>query len=106
MIQLGWRPNGGPGGAPSSPTDLRAEALSRRRVRLEWTDASDDESAFVVEMRRGQSAFEVARVTSADVTGIEIGGLRPDRRYVFRVKARNGAGDSRYSNRAVVRTPS
>jgi hypothetical protein len=106
VIELGWRPDGGSGAAPDAPRGLEARALSRRRVRLEWIDRSHDETSFVVEGRRGSAPFEELRSAGAGAREIEIGGLKPGSRYAFRIKARNSAGDSGYSNRAVVRTPS
>jgi titin len=105
VIELGWRADTSGGTPPNAPAELTAAALSRRRVRLDWSDESEDESSFLIEMRRGNAPFDLVRTVGADSTRIEIGGLRPGSRYAFRVKARNGAGDSGYSNRAVARTP-
>jgi hypothetical protein len=104
VVALGWRP-GGAAGPPARPTGLQARALGPRRVGLTWVDRSGDETGFVVEIKRGSGSFEPVATAPADATGATVGGLAPRTRYVFRVRAQNGAGTSRPSNTSAATTP-
>lgn len=97
---------GGGGSAPAAPTNLAAAATSTTTVHLTWQDNASDETSFVVEYEQlGSSSFHQfggelpANTTAADVTG-----LAEATGYLFRVKARNGNGDSAYSNVASAAT--
>jgi hypothetical protein len=95
----------GPPRVPSAPSGLTATAVSRQQVQLTWRDNSTNEDTFRVEVKRGQQGFREVAIVSANETRIVLSNLLPGTRYVFRVRARNAAGFSRYSNQAAVRTP-
>ena len=81
-----------PGDVPEAPANLTATPTGATSVRLTWTDESDNENGFEVQVRpqggRWQAATRLpANTTSADVTGLDPGG-----RYDFRVRAYNRAG--------------
>ena len=108
VIQLGWRPSSPPTGKPSAPADLVATASTRRRVELTWRDRSTNETSFEVELRLGDrpgDPFRRVATVAADTTRAAIVGLQPGSRYVFRIRARNAAGVSAFSNRAIATTP-
>ncbi len=93
-----------PGEIPAAPANLTATPTGPSSVRLTWTDASDNENGFEVQVRpeggRWQAATRLpANTTSADVTGLEAG-----RRYDFRVRAYNRAGGAN-SNYVTVMLP-
>jgi hypothetical protein len=95
----------GGGNVPAAPSNLRATALSSTEVDLEWNDNSNNETAFRVEGRTGNGAFQDLGGVSANATGAVITNLEPGTAYTFRVRARNANGDSPYSNQATVTTP-
>ena len=89
---------------PAAPSSLAASALSPRQVQLQWHDNSSGQASFHIEMRIGSGFQEVAVVPGGTTAWVKRG-LRPHTRYVFRVRAKNTAGYSGYSNRASVLTP-
>ena len=104
VVQLGWKPSTG-GRAPAAPSALAAVARTSRRVRLTWRDNSSDEATFRVEMSRAGGAFSEIKSLPANTTTLLVTALAPNTRYSFRVRARNPAGASSYSNRVDVSTP-
>jgi hypothetical protein len=84
---------------PRQPLDLAAAAVSRTQVDLRWTDASGNETAFQVE-RNGA----VVATVPAGSTAFSDTGLAEDTAYTYRVRARNGAGASLWSNTASATT--
>lgn len=105
VVQLGWRGGGGGhDGVPAAPSSLAVTARGRRSLAISWSDVAG-EREYHVEMRRGASgAFREIAVVGADVTTFTATGLRPGTRYVFRVRARNAAGFSRWSPFAAAAT--
>ena len=66
------------------------------RVSLSWADNADNEDAFLIE-RNGQV---LAQTVNANVLEFTDTGLTGSTSYTYRVKARNAAGDSPWSNQA------
>jgi hypothetical protein len=96
---------GSGGSAPAAPSGLVASAFSDDEVDLGWNDNSDNESEFRVEMRQGTAgAFTDIGGVGASEEGATVSGLAPATLYQFRVRARNGSGDSPYSNTASATT--
>jgi len=85
------------------PADLQATALSESSVRLDWTDASDDEFGFRIEKKvpGGEYVF-VANVPAGTQT-YTVDDLFSGQPYVFTVAAYQEGGFS-YSNEASVVT--
>jgi Fibronectin type III domain/Matrixin len=73
---------------PAAPSELEAEGLSRS-VRLTWTDNSENETVFVVEVKKGKKYRAVATVKK-NVTTATVGGLAAGKSYTFRVTAKKG----------------
>ena len=71
---------------------------------LSW-DEVIGESGYRIELRRGAGDFSEIGQIAADATRLVVKGLQPGSRYAFRVRARNAAGFSPYSKRAVVVMP-
>jgi hypothetical protein len=95
----------GPAGtAPAAPLNLAAKFnRSDGRVRLTWTDASNNEDSFRVERSTDSVNFtSVAILTANTVTYFEAA-PQPAQRYYYRVLAVNSAG-ANASNIASVRT--
>ncbi len=77
---------------PAAPTNLIAAPLSSTEVRLVWTDASTDETGFIVEYREsGQTAWTTfGSELPADTTRVTVTGLVAGKGYAFRVFANHG----------------
>jgi hypothetical protein len=106
-VNLSCSGTGGGGGAPAAPSNLTAGAQSDTEVALSWRDNSNNESAFRVESRIGNSgAFTDIGSVPANSTGAVIEQLAADTTYNFRVRATNGSGNSAYSNVVSVTTES
>jgi hypothetical protein len=89
---------------PAPPTNLTATAFSSTQVDLTWTDASANETSFELERRTDTGIYtRVARPT-ANATTFRDSRLTPSIRYRYRLRAINAAGNSAYSNQAVVTT--
>jgi Fibronectin type III domain len=106
VIQRGWQPSTQPPPTPpAAPSNLQATALSQNRVALLWTDNSNNEQTFQVDMRTGAGAFTQVASLAAGVRATEVAGLAASTAYTFRVKAQNAAGSSAWSNTTTVTTP-
>lgn len=90
---------------PTAPGALSALAAEYDVIELAWSDNSNDETSFVLESSLDQSSWSEIATLAAGTTNYVQDGLQPDTTYYFRVKARNSAGDSGYSNTASARTP-
>jgi hypothetical protein len=90
---------------PSAPTNASATATSPSVVRLEWTDASNNEAGFRVERR--ETATEYRSITSLPPNSsvFQDGSVEPERTYLYRVIALNEGGESPASNEASVTVP-
>ena len=87
---------GEPPTPPAAPSGLSATATSDSTISLAWSDNSDNESVFQIE-RNGQLLSTTAASNS---TSFEDTGLAGETLYSYRVRARNSAGDSAWSNAA------
>jgi hypothetical protein len=89
----------------SAPGRLTAQPLSPTQIRLQWQDNSADETGFQVERSKDAAGpfVAVARV-AAGATGYTDAGLAAGAKYLYRVRAVNGAGTSAYSNLASTAT--
>lgn len=94
-----------PGGPIAAPTGLAATAVSGTRIDLAWTDASTNETGFLVERRSGAGAYaQIAALPAgtaahSDTTAAEL------TTYFYRVRATDGSAFSPYSNEASATTP-
>ncbi|MEM7048297.1 MAG: fibronectin type III domain-containing protein [Acidobacteriota bacterium] len=92
---------------PTAPTDLTAAALSSTTVELLWQDNADNETSYRIEQRTEGGGFvQIVNSLPANSEAFIVTGLTPLTLYDFRVRARNGGGNSGYSNIATLRTPS
>jgi hypothetical protein len=102
---------GGDGGGGSEPTTvpaapgaLSATPVSTSRVRLGWLDQSNDESSFEVQERTATGGWFQVETLPAGATTLEIVGIPEATFRAYRVRARNAAGASAWSNVAEVTT--
>jgi chitodextrinase len=94
-------PSEGP--VPATPTNLAAAAQSSTSILLSWTDASSDETGFLIEVQEDGSWLQAGEAT-ANATSYLHTGLAPNTSYTYRVYAFNGNGSSGPSNTATDRT--
>ena len=92
------------GAPPAAPSNLGATTLSSTEIGLDWQDNSNNENEFRVEIREGGGSFTDIGAVPADSVGVDVVNLDPNTTYDFRVRARNGAGNSGYSNQATATT--
>lgn len=88
---------------PTAPSGLAITEKEDKRLRLTWTDNSDDETGFKIE-KSATGAFageeELIATIGIDITDFLVRDLSPSTPYWFRVCAYNAAGDSSHSNTA------
>ncbi|HEX7185270.1 MAG TPA: fibronectin type III domain-containing protein [Thermoanaerobaculia bacterium] len=89
---------------PAAPSNLVAQVISSTEIRLTWADNSANEDNFRVEQLIS-GTFTQIQIPAANVTTTRVGGLKANTTYTFRVRAKNAAGYSGYSNNASVTTP-
>jgi titin len=87
--------------APAAPSSLTATVTSNTEVNLAWTDNSDSENGFTIEIKlASDTSFTEIDSVAANVTSYLSTGLNPNTPYVYRVRAFNITGNSAYSNEA------
>lgn len=87
---------------PADPAGLTATAdRSAKTISLRWTDASTDETHFVVERSLDGSTWTEYSALPAGTVAFEDHAVDFNKPYRYRVLARNQFGDSGYSNTAV-----
>lgn len=90
---------------PSAPTDLVATATGPTTVDLTWTDV-DGEQTYQLQRRitGAEEWGDAAAAIGTDVTTYSDTDLTSETSYEYRLRARNGAGDSEWSETAEVTT--
>ena len=89
---------------PAAPTELRAVALSKSRILLEWRDNSVNETRFEIQRSTG-GAFVAVGKANADAQRFLDSGLRRATTYTYRVRACNGSVCSPFSSSVSATTP-
>ena len=89
---------------PPAPTNLTATALSSSRIDLAWVDNATNEDGFRIErcLGAGCTAFTEIATVGPNVTLYANAGLTAGTGYSYQVRAYNVAGNSGYSNTAIV----
>jgi autotransporter-associated beta strand protein len=86
---------------PAAPGGLAASWFSDRQVNLLWTINSSTHTGFVIERRTGTGAYAVIATASMSVNTFNDITAVAGTSYTYRVRARNGNGDSLPSNEAI-----
>lgn len=90
--------------APDAPTNLQAAAVSNMRIDLTWTDNSDNEEAFIIQISTNNSTFTTIGEVKPNVTTYQSTSLKPETTYYYRIYATNSTGDSAVTESAKSRT--
>ena len=92
---------------PDAPTALTATAYSHAEVHLAWTDNADNEAIFDVERSTTGigGTYSPLGTGPANVTTYSDLSVVPEQEYCYRVRARNAAGPSAYTNMDCATTP-
>ncbi len=70
-----------------NPTDLRSVKNEKNAITLQWTDNSDDETGFVVELSTDGKEYNEAGRVAAGETTLKVENLEENKPYYFRVYA-------------------
>jgi hypothetical protein len=92
-------PNPPPAGLPAAPSQLTALQMPNNVVLVSWTDNSNNETQFSLELLSG-STWSAFRTVNANIITLTVNGYATGVAHVFRVRASNTAGFSAYSNTA------
>jgi titin len=78
--------------APAAPSNLVATAISTSQINLIWTDASNNETGFIIERSLdGTTGWSQIAAPAANATSYSNTGLAAGTKYFYRVRAMNGA---------------
>ena len=83
---------------PAKPTELRAKAIARDIALLTWADNATNEAEYHVEIRTAEQQWTDLGPVPPNATFLRIFSLQPETTYFFRLRAKNSAGWSPYSN--------
>ena len=89
-----------PSSVPVAPSNLLATVASASQINLSWSDNSNNETGFRIEMKLGADGTYREIGTVGANGDAQITGLSALTTYYFRVRAYNGGGNSGYSNEA------
>ena len=90
--------------APAAPGGLSASAASTTTIDLSWTDNADNETGFRVYRSADGLTFNAVATVGPDATSYADAMLLPGKKYYYRVKAYNDAGESAASPTASATT--
>ena len=85
---------------PSAPASLSASSGSSSQINLSWSDNSNNETGFDIERSGDGSNFSALASVDANITTYQNTGLVSNTKYYYRVRAKNSAGNSGWSNTA------
>lgn len=83
---------------PQPPSALAASAASSSQINLTWADNAKDETGFEVERSADGTNFAKIADAAANATSYANTGLNSSTKYYYRIRAKNSAGSSAYSN--------
>ncbi len=72
---------------PIEPTNFKARVVSSSRIQLTWTDASNDETGFEIQRRRGDTGFVPFAKVSSNVTKYDDTTVSENNLYLYRIRA-------------------
>ncbi|MVM39318.1 hypothetical protein GO730_20040 [Spirosoma sp. HMF3257] len=91
---------------PAAPARLTATVISTSQINLTWADLSTNESGFEIERSNSATAtFTKVGEVPANATTYEDKNLADNTQYCYRIRAKNAAGNSGYTDPACATTP-
>lgn len=88
-------------GPPAAPSNLVATASGCNTIVLNWTDNSSNENNFILQRALSLNGnYTTIASLAANTTTYTNSGLINGKRYYYRVRATNAAGNSSWSNKA------
>src|SRR3989344_7926364 len=85
---------------PVAPTNLKVDSATATRITISWTDNSNNETDFSIEMKMGASGAWTQTGTVGTNVATFLKNVTTGPTYYFRVRAHNVDGFSAYSNEA------
>lgn len=86
------------------PEGLAASSYGIKKVKLTWTDKSDNEAGFLVERKLTTGDFKTADTAKANTTAFIDSTVLTGTTYIYRIRSFNKSAISQYSNEAEVTT--
>lgn len=83
---------------PAAPSALQVTAVSATQLRADWSDHSDNEQGFEIELRKPDGSYQLTAAVGVDQTSVLLGGARGNGTRTYRMRAVNAGGASDYSN--------
>ena len=100
LVCLATAANAAAATKPARPTDLRAKATSTSEAKLTWSDNATDEWEYHLDIRSPGAEWSELGLLPPNVTYVSVFNLAAGKTYFFRLRGKNGAGWSSYSNEA------
>jgi thermitase len=91
--------------APTAPSNLAANAVSRTLANLNWSNTATNATTLRIQYGTDGVNFTDMATAQPNVTSASSTALYPNTRYYFRLRAENATGASAWSNVASVLTP-
>ncbi len=92
---------------PNNPSNLSASSLSSSQIDISWNDNSNNEDDFQIQRSlTGSGSWSQIAIVNANTTNYSNIGLNAITTYHYRVRARNTAGSSNWSNTSSATTQS
>lgn len=89
---------------PKPPSYPGATAISSSKIELTWEDNSDNETGFKIERKKSGEVYSQIKTMDKDITTYFDTGLTGSTKYIYRVRAYNNMGNSKYSTDVSVST--
>jgi hypothetical protein len=87
-----------PPAIPAAPGGLTATAASSSAINLAWTDNANNETGVDIERSTDNANWAAVTMVGSNIQAYGNTGLAASTRYYYRVRAKNSAGSSAYSN--------
>jgi len=84
--------------APAAPTNLKSVPASSNQFKLSWSENSNNEDQFRIEVSADGKTWQYYAPASANTNTYTTTDLSRNKTYYFRVRAENVSGNSDYSN--------
>lgn len=86
-----------------APLCLVTDSTTQKSVYISWFDFTEKEKGYCVEKKVNGTYTEISR-TGINGNWFSLGGLQPEQKDTFRIRAFNDAGYSTYSNELITKT--